>query len=73
MQLEILLFSNSIKSGFPVGISSLEISLLFKLDNHNISNLEIPTGNPLVLEFNDNQVMNSEYLDKERAKDLLVF
>ena len=46
---------------------------LFKLDNHKISNLEIPTGNPLVLEFNDNQVMNSEYLDKERAKDLLVF
>ena len=46
---------------------------LFKLDNHIISNLEIPTGNPLVLEFNDNQVMNSEYLDKERAKDLLVF
>ena len=46
---------------------------LFKLDNHIISNLEIPTGNPLVLEFNDNQVINSEYLDKERAKDLLVF
>ena len=46
---------------------------LFKLDNHNISNLEIPTGNPLVLEFSDNQVINSEYLDKERAKDLLVF
>ena len=46
---------------------------LFKLDNHKISNLEIPTGNPLVLEFNDNQIKNSEYLDKERAKDLLVF
>ena len=74
MQLEILLFSNSIKSGFPVGISSLEISLLFKLDNEQISKLEIPTGNPLVLEI-DNQynIQNCKYLDQERAKDLVVF
>ena len=47
---------------------------LFKLDNTQISNLEIPTGNPLVIEFNnENDVKNCEYLDKDRAKDLLVF
>ncbi len=47
---------------------------LFKLDNTQISNLEIPTGNPLVIEFNnENDVKNCEYLDKDRARDLLVF
>jgi len=47
---------------------------LFKLDNEQISKLEIPTGNPLVLEI-DNQynVQNCKYLDQERAKDLVVF
>ena len=39
-----------------------------------VSNLEIPTGNPLILEFNsDFKIIKCEYLDKERAKDLLVF
>ena len=47
---------------------------LFKIDNENISNLEIPTGNPLALEFDDNKkVKFARYLDKERAKDLLAF
>ena len=47
---------------------------LFKLDNTQISKLEIPTGNPLVIEFNnDDNIKNCEYLDKDRAKDLLVF
>ena len=47
---------------------------LFKLDNNQISKLEIPTGNPLLINFNnDNKISNCEYLDKERAKDLLVF
>ena len=47
---------------------------LFNLDNIQISNLEIPTGNPLVIEFNvSSKVIKCEYLDKERAKDLLVF
>ena len=47
---------------------------LFKLDNEQISKLEIPTGNPLVLEV-DNQynIQNCKYLDQERAKDLVVF
>ena len=46
---------------------------LFKLDNKKISKLEIPTGNPLFIEFDgDNKILNCEYLDSERAKDLLV-
>ena len=47
---------------------------LFKLDDIQISKLEIPTGNPLIIEFNSqNKIILCEYLDKERAKDLLVF
>ena len=47
---------------------------LFKLDNTQISNLEIPTANPLLVEFdNKYKINNCEYLDKERAKNLLVF
>ena len=47
---------------------------LFKLNNTQVSKLEIPTGNPLVIEFNDeNNIKNCEYLDKDRAKNLLVF
>ena len=47
---------------------------LFKLDDIQISELEIPTGNPLIIEFNSqNKIILCEYLDKERAKDLLVF
>jgi len=47
---------------------------LFKLNNKNISKLEIPTGNPLVLKFNkDKKLLSGNYLDKDRAKDLLIF
>ena len=47
---------------------------LFKLDNNQISDLEIPTGNPLLIEFNEkSEIKSCEYLDKERAKNLLVF
>ena len=47
---------------------------LFKLDDIQISKLEIPTGNPLMIEFNSqNKIILCEYLDKERAKDLVVF
>ena len=47
---------------------------LFNLDNDQISNLEIPTGNPLVLEFNfEFKIIRCEYLDKQRAKNLVIF
>ena len=47
---------------------------LFSLNNNQISNLEIPTANPLVIELNKQlEIIKCKYLDKKRAKDLLVF
>ena len=47
---------------------------LLKIDNNKISDLEIPTGNPLMIKFNEKyKIKSCEYLDKERAKDLVVF
>tara|TARA_B100001540_G_scaffold306153_1_gene317950 strand:+ start:461 stop:1168 length:708 start_codon:yes stop_codon:yes gene_type:complete len=46
---------------------------LFNLDNNEISKLEIPTGNPLLIKLENNKISNCKYLDNERAKDLLVF
>ena len=47
---------------------------LFNLDNDVISKLEIPTGNPLLIEVNgDKKILSAKYLDYDRAKDLLVF
>jgi 2,3-bisphosphoglycerate-dependent phosphoglycerate mutase len=47
---------------------------LFKLDDKKISLLEIPTGNPLLINLNLNQeITECKYLDKDRAKNLLVF
>ncbi len=47
---------------------------LFNINNVQISKLEIPTGNPLLIEFNSvSEIIKCEYLDKDRAKDLVVF
>ena len=47
---------------------------LFQLNNEQISKLEIPTGNPLIIQFDEKlNIINSKYLDKERAKSLLVY
>ena len=47
---------------------------LFKLDNKKITQLEIPTGNPLFINLNEkNKIIKCCYLDKTRAKDLIVF
>ncbi len=47
---------------------------LFKLDNKEISLLEIPTGNPLLINLDPMQkIIECRYLDKNRAKDLIVF
>ena len=47
---------------------------LFKLDENQISRLEIPTGNPLKINLDkDKKVTDCKYLDSERAKDLVVF
>ena len=47
---------------------------LFRLDENQISKLEIPTGNPLLINLDDNKkITDCKYLDNERAKDLVVF
>ena len=47
---------------------------LFQLDDKKITLLEIPTGNPLMIKLNlDMEIIECKYLDKDRAKDLLVF
>ena len=47
---------------------------LFKLDNQKISLLEIPTGNPLLIDLDLKQkVTGCRYLNKDRAKNLLIF
>ena len=63
---------NIIVSAHGNSIRSL-CKYLFNLDNENISSLEIPTGNPLLIIFEKGKIKNAKYLDKDRAKDLLVF
>ena len=47
---------------------------LFKLDENQIAKLEIPTGNPLLININENlKIQVCKYLDEERAKDLVVY
>ena len=47
---------------------------LFKLDENQISKLEIPTGNPLLINLDEEKkITDCKYLDSERAKDLVVF
>ena len=47
---------------------------LFKINEVQISNLEIPTGNPLLIEIDKSQTIKScKYLDQDRAKDLVIF
>ena len=47
---------------------------LFQLNNNQISKLEIPTGNPLIIEMDRNiELKSCKYLDKERAKNLVIF
>ena len=47
---------------------------LFKLDENQISKLEIPTGNPLLITLDSNKkITDCKYLDHKRAKDLVVF
>ena len=47
---------------------------LFKLNEKQITKLEIPTGNPLLINIiEDLKIVECKYLDKDRAKDLVVF
>ncbi len=45
---------------------------LFKISNEKINELEIPTGNPLIIEFEKNlQIDKYFYLDEKRAKNII--
>ena len=45
---------------------------LFKISDVDINNLEIPTGNPMIINFKENlKVDDAIYLDKERAKPII--
>jgi 2,3-bisphosphoglycerate-dependent phosphoglycerate mutase len=47
---------------------------LFRLNDKKISSLEIPTGNPLLITLTLKQeIIKCKYLDKDRAKDLIIF
>ena len=47
---------------------------LFGSDENQISKLEIPTGNPLLINLDTKKkITDCKYLDGERAKDLVVF
>ena len=47
---------------------------LFKLNENQISKLEIPTGNPLLINLDkEKNITDCKYLDSKRAKDLVVF
>ncbi len=45
---------------------------LFKISDQKINELEIPTGNPLIIEFDNNlKIQKYYYLDKSRAKNII--
>jgi len=46
---------------------------LFNISDQKINELEIPTGNPLVIEFDQNlKVKDIQYLDKFREKPIIT-
>ena len=46
---------------------------LFNISNQKINELEIPTGNPLVIEFNHSlEIKDIKYLDKSREKPIIT-
>jgi len=64
---------NVIISAHGNSIRSL-CKFLFEINNEEISKLEIPTGNPLILKFDDKiKLLDAKYLDQERAKGLIKF
>ena len=45
---------------------------LFKISDQKINELEIPTGNPLIIEFDNNlKIQKNYYLDEARAKNII--
>ena len=63
---------NIIISAHGNSIRSL-LKYLLKIDDNEISKLEIPTGNPLLLKFEKNNIKEAKYLDQSRSRDLIKF
>ncbi len=52
----------------------LYASIFLKINEREISKMEIPTANPLLIIFEDKlQISSVTYLDQERAKNLVAF
>ena len=52
----------------------LYVNIYLNLMKNQIVKLEIPTGNPLLINIEKNlKIKDCKYLDKDRAKDLLVY
>ena len=50
------------------------VKLLFNVSDEDIPGVEIPTGNPLLIEVDHNhKVLSARYLDEDRANDLPSF
>jgi 2,3-bisphosphoglycerate-dependent phosphoglycerate mutase len=46
---------------------------LFNISNEKINELEIPTGNPLVINLDEElKVLNADYLDGNRKQKLII-
>ena len=47
---------------------------LFQISDVAINSLEIPTGNPMIINFKNNlKIDNALYLDNDRAKPIIRF
>ena len=45
---------------------------IFNISNNKINLLEIPTGNPLLIDFDNNgKLLNAKYLDASRKKEII--
>ena len=69
---------NYLSNNKPIIISAHGNSLralckyLFNISDIEINKLEIPTGNPMIINFSENlRADNAKYLDKERAKPII--
>ena len=72
-QIENKLDNNIVVSAHGNSIRSM-CKFLFELDNDEVTKLEIPTGNPLKITFNNEKKLTGAiYLDKSRAKNLIKF
>ena len=46
---------------------------LFNISDSKINEFEIPTGNPLLIDFDENlKIKNINYLDKDRKKNIII-